>query len=125
MSVANAINQHETPIAASTSDVATPASNTAAQVSYAAGGSGVNHCISGIAWSYSGDPTGGNLLVEDGAGNTIFSMDITKGGAGVIYFTPPKKGSANTLFRVTLAAGGSGITGKVSVLGHWTEGPAP
>jgi hypothetical protein len=125
MSVANAINQHETPIAASTSDVNAPAANTAAVISYAAAGAGVTHCLSGIAWSYSGDPSNGNLLIEDGSGNTVFSMDITKGGAGVLYFTPPKKGTANTLLKITLAAGGNGISGKVSALAHWTEGPGP
>lgn len=125
MSISNSVNTHEEPIAASTSDANAPASNTAAQVSYAAGGSGVAHCISGIAWSYSGAPTGGNLLIEDGAGNTVFTMDITAAGAGVVYFTPPKKGSANTLLRITLAAGGAGITGKISILNHWTEGPGP
>ncbi len=107
--------------AASTSDAAAPASNTAAQITYAAAGAGVSHAISGVAWSYSAAPTGGNLKIEDGSGNTVFTMDITAAGSGFIPFPVPKKGSANTALIVTLAAGGSGVTGKVSVLGHWTE----
>jgi hypothetical protein len=125
MSVPNAVNEHETPIQASNNDVATPAANAVAVVSYAAGQTGVQHCIGGVAWSYNATPTGGNLLIEDGAGNTVFSMDITAAGAGVVYFMPPKKGTAATLFRVTLAAGGVGVSGKVSILQHWTEGPGP
>ena len=107
--------------AVSTGDVHAPAANTVAVVSYAAAGAFLAHVLSGIAWSYSADPSGGNLKVEDGAGNVVFSLDITKGGPGFIQFPQPKKGSANTALVVTLAAGGAGISGKVSVLGHWTE----
>jgi hypothetical protein len=102
-------------------DVHAPSSNAAAIVTYAAGGAGVVHVISGVAWSYSAAPTGGNLKVENGSGVTVFTMDISTGGAGFIPFPFPKKGSANTAMITTLAAGGSGITGKVSVLNHWTE----
>lgn len=125
MSIPNAINQHELPIAANTADVNAPAANTAAVVTYNAGAAGVQHCLSGVAWSYSAAPTNGNLKIEDGSGNTVFSMDITAAGAGVLYFTPPKKGSAATALIITLAAGGAAVSGKVSVLGHWTEGPNP
>ena len=124
MSITNAVNSHEYPVAASTNDVAN-ATNAAAAITYAAGGANVNHCIGGIAWSYSAAPTGGNLKVEDGSGNTVFSMDITAAGAGVIYFAPPKKGSANTALIVTLAAGGASVVGRVSTLSHRTEGPGP
>lgn len=106
---------------ASTSDVHTPSSNTAAIVTYAAATNGERHVISGVAWSYNATPTGGNLKVEDGAGSTVFTMDITTAGAGVIYFEPSKGGGANTALIVTLAAGGSGVSGKVSVLGHWRQ----
>jgi hypothetical protein len=124
VSTANSVNVHEEPLAGSASDVSAPAANTAAQVQYAAGGSGVVHVIGGIAWSYSAAPTGGNLQISDGS-NVIFNMDITAAGSGFIPFTPPKKGSANTALTVTLAAGGPGVSGKVSVLSHWTEGPGP
>src|SRR5947209_7971219 len=125
MSVSNAINQHETPIAASTSDANLPASNTAAVITYAAGSAGVQHCLSGVAWSYSAAPTNGNLKIEDGSGNTIFSVDITAAGPGFIPFNPPKKGTAATALIITLAAGGTGISGKINACGHWTEGPNP
>src|SRR5262249_33890385 len=87
--------------------------------------SGVQHCLSGVAWSYSGTPTNGNLKIEDGSGNTVFSMDITAAGAGFLPFVPPKKGTANTALILTLAAGGVGITGKLSAWSHWTDGPNP
>lgn len=105
-----------------TADVNAPASNTAAVVTYAAGGTGVQHIISGLAWSYSGAPTGGNLKIEDGSGKVVFSIDITSAGAGFIPFpTLMKQGSANTALIITLAAGGSGVTGKLSVLAHYSR----
>lgn len=107
--------------AVSTGDVHAPAANTAAVVNLAAAGAGKFNVIDGIAWSYSGDPTGGNLKVEDGAGNVVFSVDITSAGPGFIPFMHPKRGSANTALVVTLAAGGAGVTGKVSLLGVWVE----
>jgi hypothetical protein len=102
-------------------DVNAPAVNTAAVVAYAAPNpvDGSAHVINGIAWSYSAAPTGGNLKVEDGSGNVVFTMDITAAGPGVIDFPLPKAGSPNATLTITLAAGGSGVTGKVSVLGHW------
>jgi hypothetical protein len=107
--------------AAASTNVHAPASNTAAVVTYSAGGSGVAHVISGVAWSYGGAPTSGNLKIEDGSGTTVFSVDVTAAGPGFIPFNPPLKGTANTAMIVTLAAGGSGVSGKVSVLGKWTE----
>ena len=104
----------------STSDVHAPASNTAAVVTYAAV-SDRRHAINGIAWSYSGAPTGGNLKVEDGSGTTVFTMDVTAAGAGFVPFAAPLAGRNNTALIVTLAAGGSGVSGKVSVLGHYLE----
>lgn len=101
-------------------DIHLPASNTAAVVTYAAD-SAAAHIISGVVWSYSADPTGGNLKIENGSGTTVFSMDISSGGAGFIPFAPFKKGSLNTAMIITLAAGGSGITGKLSIPNHWTE----
>jgi hypothetical protein len=105
----------------STNDAATPSSNTAAVVTYAAAGANVSHVINGIAWSYSAAPTAGNLKIEDGSGNVVFSIDITSAGAGFFPFPAAKKGTANTAMIVTLAAGGSAVTGKVSVLCHWTQ----
>jgi hypothetical protein len=119
VTIANAVNSHEAPLSSSTGDVAAPSSNTAAVVTYAAS-AGAGHCVGQVSWSYNGDPTAGNLKIEDGSGNVIFSIDITAGGPGSIAFTPPKKGTINTALIVTLAAGGSGISGKVSVT-HWTE----
>ena len=104
-------------IPASSNDVHAPASNTAAVVTYAAV-TDRQHSVSGVAWSYSAAPTGGNLKIEDGSGTTVFSIDITAAGPGVVYFTPPKTGTRNTALIITLAAGGSGVSGKVSILGH-------
>lgn len=109
------------PRAAAAANVHVPSSNTAAVITYAAAGAGISHVISGIAWSYSGAPTAGNLKVEDGSGTTVFSVDITAAGPGFIPFSTPLKGTANTAMIITLAAGGSGVSGKVNALGKWTE----
>ena len=102
-------------------DVHEPAANTAAIVTYAAV-AGVKHIITGIAWSYAGGIPSGSLKVEDVSGTTVFVMGITEEGAGVITFPRPKKAAAvNTAMIVTLAAAGAAVTGKVSVLNHWTE----
>jgi len=113
---------HEAPVAAAAADVHAPAANTAAIVTYSATAA-LKHCITGIVWSYVGGiPTGGNLKIEDVSGTTVFTMDIDEGGPGVIIFPKPKKSAAiNTAMIITLAAGGAGITGKVSILNHWTE----
>lgn len=107
--------------AAASANVHAPASNTAAVITYAAGGAGVSHTLGGVAWSYSGVPTSGNLKIEDGSGTTAFSVDVTAAGPGFIPFTPALKGTANTAMIITLAAGGSGVTGKVNGMGKGTE----
>lgn len=102
-------------------DVHAPSAATAAVVTYAAE-AGKKHCISGVAWSYSAAPTGGNLKIEDVSGTTIFSIDITAAGPGIITFPIPKKSAAvNTAMIVTLASGAGSVVGKLSVLNHWTE----
>ncbi len=107
-------------IRASTADVHAPTGNTTAILTYAAV-AGYAHVLGdGIAWSYDGTPTAGNLKIEDGAGNVVFSMDITAAGAGFVPLDPYKEMTVNRDCIVTLAAGGSGISGKVSALAHWT-----
>lgn len=105
-------------VSASTSDVHAPVANTDAVVTYAAIADR-RHAITGVAWSYAGDdPAGGNLKIEDGANNVVFTMDITSEGAGFITFPCRKVGTKNTAMIITLAAGGGSVSGKVSVLNH-------
>lgn len=109
-------------IACAAGDVSAPAANVAAVVNYAAV-AGERHVITGVAYSYSAAPTGGNLKIEDVSGTVVFSMDLSAAGAGVVLFPEPKKSAApGTALVITLAAGGASCTGKVSVLNHWTEG---
>jgi hypothetical protein len=102
-----------------TGDVAN-ATNAAATVTYAAAGAGKYNVITGVAWSYSAAPTGGNLQIADGA-NVLLNIDITAAGPGFFMFPTPKKGSNNTALTLTLAAGGAGVVGRLSVLGAWVE----
>lgn len=106
------------PVLGVPGDVAAPAVNTAAVITYAAATNNLAHVISGLAVSYNAAPTGGNLQVADGA-NVILNVDITAAGLVLIFFDTPKKGSLNTAMTITLAAAGAAVAGKVSVLGHW------
>ena len=96
-----------------------PAADTAAVVTLTAPTNnppGRAWMLGGLAWSYDGDPTGGNLSITNG-GTTAFSIDITAGGAGIIIFQSPLRATDSVEVVVTLAAGGAGVTGKVNVLG--------
>lgn len=103
----------------STADTAAAASGHAAVVTYAAIAAPApnnRHAISGIAWSYDADPTSGGLTIKDGT-DTVFQIDITKGGPGFFPFPAKKLGSPNLAMVVTLADGS--VNGKVNVLGHY------
>jgi len=96
-----------------------PAANTAAVVTLTAPSNhppGSAWIMGGLAWSYDDNPTGGNLSITNG-GTTAFSIDITRGGAGIIVYQQPQRADDGAEVVVTLAAGGAGITGKVNVLG--------
>lgn len=108
------------PVLADADAVNTPAANTAAVVTWGAA-AGKRHRAVFVCWSYSGDPTGGNFTIEDGAGNVVWSMDITKGGPGAMPL-PDLTGSISTAMIGTLAAGGAGITGKLNFYAR-TESP--
>lgn len=106
--------------AAASGNVHEPAANTAAVITKAAGGAGVSNVLGLVAWSYDLTPTAGSLIIEDGAGTTVFKIDLPDKGAGFLPFNPGLKGTANTAMVITLAAGGAGVSGVVSVHA-WTE----
>ncbi len=105
-------------IACSNADYDTSGVNENCKVDYAAV-EGMKHAITGVAWSYvGGTPTGSLKINEDG--HSVFYIDITSAGAGIIAFPLPKKSSAaNQPMQIILGAGGTGITGKLSVLNHY------
>jgi hypothetical protein len=106
--------------AAAAGNVHEPAANTAAVVTLAAGGAGVSNVLGLVAWSYDSLPVAGSLTVEDGAGTTVFKVDVPESGPGFFPFTPGLSGTAATAMIITLAAGGAGVSGIVSVHA-WTE----
>jgi hypothetical protein len=116
---AQKVQEAQAPLAGAAANMAVPAGDTAASVIFALVAD-LSHVISGIAWSYSATPTGGNLQVIDGT-TTILSLDVTAAGPGFLQFNPPLKNTAGAALTVTLAAGGGVVAGKVAVLGHWTE----
>lgn len=90
-----------------------PTSNTAAVITISAIAN-QRIIIHNIQWSYSADPTGGNIKAAFGTGPTSkLDLDVTKGGPGVLCSTI--FGAYGEQAVVTLAAGGSGITGKLSL----------
>jgi len=81
---------------------------------------GVRHVVSGFAWSYDADPTGGRITITSG-GVALFDMDVTTGGAGKIEFPRGKVGGAGLDYVLTIYAGGAGIVGKLNALDYWTQ----
>ena len=95
-------------------DKATAAVNTAVVITYAAKQYG-RHALASINLSYNAAPTGGNVKVEDGAGTTVFELDITAAGPCSIMFNNPMVLSENKAMLITLAAAGAAVTGKLNV----------
>lgn len=78
--------------------------------------------LEGVHFSYSGDPTGGYVLVEikrpdDSGYVTVDKHFVTKGGAGPLEFVGGHETQRNTALRVTLSAGGSGIDSALALRG--------
>ena len=96
-----------------------PAANTAAVVTLGAPGAGRYNVIASVEWSYDDDPTGGSLVITDGA-ITVFTQYITTGGPGFFQWVPPKRFGTNSAVTITLAAGGAAVTGSVNAHA-WTE----
>lgn len=109
----------DTYVDAAAADVHEPAVNTAAVVTLAAGGGGVRHFITGVAWSYDAAPTAGSLTITDG-GATVFKVDITNAGPGFFDWCPPMRCTANSAVVATLAAAGAAVSGIVSLKGKFT-----
>ena len=110
-----------TGVTGTTANVHAPAAATAAVLTFAAT-AGKRWVLNGAEWSYDADPTGGNLKVENGAGTTVFSVAVTKGGPGFIKFDPPIVGSTNTAVIVTLASGAGAVVGKVNARPYLAKG---
>lgn len=115
---------YDVPPAGTLGDVSMPAANTVAEIVYPRPGRDCYHSFSGLAWSYDGQLTGGNLQMVDENLGVIFDIDITNQGPGFIPFPVPRHGSLNATMTVRLAAGGIGVSGKLNVLTHWIESMA-
>jgi hypothetical protein len=48
-------------------------------------------------------------------------MDIAAAGPGQVLFNPAKIGTAGRALIITLTAAGAAVTGKISILNHWSE----
>lgn len=107
------MNIQRLPTKATTADTGTAAANTAVVITYAAA-VGYQHAIEQIVASYSATPTGGALTIEDGAGTTVFQVDLAGAGPHNIPFDPPLMGSEGTALIVTLAAGSGTVVGKLN-----------
>jgi len=90
---------------------ATADANTAVVITIAAI-AGIRHILRHVQLSYSSNPSGGNILVEDGSGNTILDLAVINGGTG--GFTTTLPGTVNTAMIITLAAGGGATIGTLN-----------
>jgi hypothetical protein len=84
---------------------------------YAAGTSSNKHGIKGFSWSYSAAPTGGGVVILDGA-TTVKQYDITAAGPGFIHFPGVMWNSAGNSLTITLLDGGGGCNNKINCDGH-------
>ena len=95
----------------------TAAANTAVVRTYAAV-AGQRHRLVALSCSFSAAAaTTGLLTVEDGAGTTVFSVDVPLAVNTPFVAQLPDggiQGSVNTALIITLAAGGAGAVGKVN-----------
>jgi hypothetical protein len=95
---------------------ATAAANTLVQITLPAG---ARQTLTGICWSYSDTPTGGQLTIMGGGWN--FDVDVTQGGPGFIPFPPRMRATDNNPIVITLAAAGVGVVGKLNILGRGAD----
>ena len=73
---------------------------------------GKRSSITSLSWSYSDAPTGGSIIINDGA-NPVFRVDVTAAGPG---FLPVLiEGSAGAVMTVTLTAGGADVVGRLNI----------
>ena len=90
---------------------ASGANNTPVVLTYDADPNSCN-VVRQIFFSYTANPVGGSLQIEDGPGNVVFGpLELANAGAGSITFDPPLCGSRNTQLRITLAGGGGTTDG--------------
>lgn len=102
------------PTPVDTSDVNLPAAATDAVVTEAADPER-GHILSQIHCSYTATPVGGNIKVEDGPGNVVFSMPLATAGPFEINFDPPRVGTRNRAMIITLASGAGVVVGALNV----------
>lgn len=110
----------ESPVAQKRTSQVTSAANTAGQSTITADAEQF-WVLDHLVWSYSADPTGGQITVVAGS-TTLLDVRITVGGAGFIpcggMFHTDTYGKAvkNEDLVVTIAAGGVGVIGTVSFI---------
>jgi hypothetical protein len=106
-------------MALNTYSVATPTSNTQAQIVLSAPTDVTKRqTLLNITFSYNGTPTSGLLTVVDSVGTTtIYSTYVTASGPGQILLQPLTLQAALTgSLTITLSAGGSGVSGSLSTI---------
>lgn len=106
------------PIPQTSADYQAAGANAANAITYAAGGAAVRHSISSVAASFTGGTPACTLKIEDGAGTTVWQVDIATVGPHWFAFADPLQGSPNTALVITLSAAGAGVSSKLSVGGH-------
>ena len=73
-----------------------------------------SHRLTSLILSYDAGPTGGNVIVQDGA-TTILDVSIVAAGPTVLRLpVGGLKGTINTAMTITLAAAGAAVIGKIS-----------
>ena len=109
-------------VLAASGDSNGPVTNADAVVYYPALKTGQHHTIEGIAWSYSGAPTGGTVVVESPSGVPVYGpFAVTSTGLVADDFATGLKGLSGADMRIRLTAAGAGVQGVVAAKGHRIE----
>lgn len=64
-----------------------------------------------VSWSYSGPPTGGQLIIS--WGSNVMTFAVGAGGVGQLMWPSPLRFPVNVAVTITLKAGGASIAGTV------------
>ncbi len=86
---------------------------------------GQQQVLGGVCWSYTSGTPDGYLLIINQSSATVFRVDITESGPGVIPFNPPVATAPDGAFTIILSSGGSGITGTLNILSSWSIPNSP
>jgi len=113
----NNIFVNENPTVATINDIATPAANTAAIVTYPAI-TGRRHSINAVIVSFSGTPAAGTKLLVQSNATTIAEHFVNGNVPTELLFNYGMANNTGESMTITLSAPGGSAAGRLQVINH-------